>query len=433
MPLKAWQKIVVHGEQAAIAGLCIWLLSTVLAPRAGGVSIDDRNVNATASADAVSFKNHTVSPHEYLPTTDMNGDSTRQGHAIFQLVFLILSNFSMSNLVCAVPKRRVLYMTTSAPVVQMLLASDTIWKCVGIQACYKLAGALLIVQLTAVMRKLAARLDGSRPRSDPAEWKQTTMAQRVFFGVYFANFVAMAAFPGTEVLAIIEMATLGCFGLTGWWHFLAYLLVSRDAFSTVNHSFDSSSEHTNNRTAAAVRARRTAKYLRRNMCMSLLFIHFTFVLAVLASPLWRANPQWQCRMRSNEDVLEAVESARFYVCDVLFFLIILGIWQTIFIFKAKKRVRKIQAKSAVYDHGDKRTKEGSKNNSSDIGHVDFLGHSRPQAMAVFKMILAVCDPVRFERVCYRIIRKESADKRSCAASLGLMVIVMICLPLMDAG
>jgi hypothetical protein len=297
------------------------------------------------------------------------GQSEASFHRVLQLVLVIMGNLSWCILFASIPKRQIFFIALLAPLAQIVMACDTVWKCGAILFVWKLLGAAALLILTAIMRKLSSRLVTQTAVQVPTTQKALVCA-------FFAAATLSFAFPNAIAFSVLEFAMLFAFCVfSPWMYFLTFIFTSKEAFRDVEvfSGFQEAGVPGTEQGAAGVRAgtmqnikrvQQTQKHLGRNMWLCHVFVHFLFVVGVLLIPKMPSNiDPGGCHERSRGDVIAVVESVRFCVVDTFDAIILVGIWHTIVIFTAKRRRnhRKKQRKLAV---PPKASKEDSYSNVS---------------------------------------------------------------------
>jgi hypothetical protein len=203
----------------------------------------------------------------------------------------------------------------------------------------------------AIMRKMGARLLGSKTRVD-----QLTIAQKVLLTAYAAVAALTLAFPDFPVAsAAVEMCVIFLIVLSVWWDFAKFMLASNEVFGVLASHLVSKQKHENPGqvgVAQILQAKknpdsksviRRAKNLKRVMMGGLLIVNIMFLIYVLLSSFWRINLPGICDARSaDEDARHVVETMRFYVYDVGQVVVVAYTGANFYVFTGAARRKKKQ-------------------------------------------------------------------------------------------
>jgi hypothetical protein len=306
------------------------------------------------------------------------GERAMTWHNTLQLSLVILSCFSWCALVRSVSKRQVFYISLVTVVGQGVLAYDTVWHCRGIHAILRLLGGILIVVLTAIMRKLSARL-GAAAATTATTTTQVTHAQKALLGALYGNAALTLAFPDLILFQVLELCLFTLMVMNGWEHFLTFLLTSKEAFNAVSSaaSLGNSTKTGSLKSALAPQAIKAANRARQNIAGNMVlchfFIHYIFVEAILLNPFFYPS-DLSCHERSPEDEKLLVDSIRFYLTDVVHMIIVGGIWHTIIVFKEASK-KKSEEKKGTSRKKKKKLKRGP--SKEMIAIVAVTGRKKP--------------------------------------------------------
>jgi hypothetical protein len=265
---------------------------------------------------------------------------------------------------------------------------DTTWKCGAIHFVYKLFGSACLLVLSAIIRKLASRLQGS---ATATKEQQVPPVQMALSGAFAVSSALVLAFPNVRALAAIELCIITCLAFSGWVHYLVYALASKKAFSVVLSTPPSTRITSQKRSTLSPeqprrltqspeqqqriasqfsQAKRAKKNLGFNVRLCVVMISFIYLgMGIGLTSLWPVNRySGACRGRSAEDAPHAIESLRFYICDVFVVIVIVSMWHTIFVFNSsiKKKREKMKSAKGKAVPSAAATAEGSYANTSTL-------------------------------------------------------------------
>ena len=225
------------------------------------------------------------------------------------------------------------------PLANLLGLSDIIWACDEIKCALKVLLCIIITTIGTIMRKTAARLDGSK--REP----QFTRVQKVLVVSSLSSAMLVLSFPQQKAFAVLEVCVSLLFLVDGWRTFLSFLATSKKTFRVVSRVRGRSSSQAPN--FQVKQAYKKYKVLRRNIVGLLFFTTYNVALWVLLSPLFRSNRIASCELRSVDTA--PIEILRFYLYGVQIVFQFAYTCHSTFIFTAGKRRKSKLKKLEVLD------------------------------------------------------------------------------------
>jgi hypothetical protein len=170
---------------------------------------------------------------------------------------------------------------------QLLVTSDTIWKCAPIHAALKVVGAVLVLALTAIMRKFVERLKNKEGTS-----QRVTPIQLALCFVYLVSaLLTHLVFPNSTAVAALELSILFVLCVCmPWMHFFKYYrFAAKTAFQDVDMLKNAAATTPTAGTAGNGRldsilaiklVRGAKKNLGRHLALCLAFLHLIYWSAI---------------------------------------------------------------------------------------------------------------------------------------------------------
>ena len=209
-------------------------------------------------------------------------------HRTLQLALVIVSSWSWCVLACKVPTRSIMFLGVGASFEQLLVTSDTIWKCAPIHAALKVVGAVLVLALTAIMRKFVERLKNKEGTSS----QRVTPIQLALCFVYLVSaLLTHLVFPNSTAVAALELSILFVLCVCmPWMHFFKYYrFAAKTAFQDVDMLKNAAATTPTAGTAGNGRldsilaiklVRGAKKNLGRHLALCLAFLHLIYWSAI---------------------------------------------------------------------------------------------------------------------------------------------------------
>jgi hypothetical protein len=283
-----------------------------------------------------------------------------KSHRAFQLTAMTVMNILNPYAMWSVQKRQVFYLCMLGPLGNMLGVADVIWESMALQFALKVAIAVLVLVYVTMMRRVAARL-GSE-----ATVAQLTAAQKILFATHTLNSALLWALPRNLLIEALGMLVWALFLLDAWKYYLVFRFASRAALGTASavRIAAATSDGTASSCPQTVGpkknfevAKKALGNVHRHMLLSVLVVSGLVVVGLLLSSFFEGNchaPGIKIRLVGN---ITPIEATRFYVCDVLVVMLLVGNLNTVIFFAGKKREKKSVKPAVMMKVAKKELKE----------------------------------------------------------------------------